>query len=63
MEEGVLEEIEADIELNGWKKLGSEWERDKKPGSAFSIWRTNKEQNEKLKQEKLIEDKHWKNIL
>ena len=36
----------ADIELNGWEKLGSEWELAKKPGSVFSIWREDGEQKE-----------------
>ena len=46
--------VEADIELNGWKKLGSEWEREKKPGSVFCIWRMDEEQIEKPKNKKIL---------
>ena len=31
------------------KKLGSEWELAKKPGSVFSIWREDEEQKEHSK--------------
>ena len=33
----MLEEREADVELNGGEKVESEWGTDKKPASVFTI--------------------------
>ena len=33
----MLEECEADVELNGGEKVESEWGTDKKPASVFTI--------------------------
>ena len=37
VQENVLEEREADVELNGGEKVESEWGTDKKPASVFTI--------------------------
>ena len=44
MEEGVLEEVQADIELYGWEKAWKWMREDKKPVSVFSIWKIIQEQ-------------------
>ena len=59
----MLEEREADVELNGGEKVESEWGTDKKPASVFTIRWIKEEQkctNENTALFKTLRRKRWK---